>query len=154
MTLIRNNQLHTVRRLTLWHYTAEYGGGSPILMTIRTTSIFNHYCRQNPAAQNDLFYYSGVNLERGFWRCQVRYLRNTDQGQLTLKLMQGTFNILTLASNLELYGSILDNQEHMFTFILTQTGAFVLQGEINSKNASSSGYGANIINIDLIRQGN
>jgi len=110
------------------------------------------YAQQNPAAVNDQWRHEGLQLRPGTWQCKLWYVKTSANGQLYLRLNDGTDTIQIFGA-LETYqaGATVFNQMALSNFDIDAESTWDLIGQAISKNASSTGFQLLITAISLQR---
>lgn len=134
--------------LCLYGINAVVKVGNPMTLTIDAAQRNACVFLQSAAANGDKFQWRRF-MAAGDWSYRMTYLRNTDSGQLNVKITSpgGT----ELNTTLDLYGALQRNSYFTGTFTITEFGRCDIDCEITGKNASSSAYLARISCLELWR---
>lgn len=141
-------------RMSLFHRWVTVGVGSATVnLTIDAAVMHAFYSEQTPAATGDEWYYD-VWLPAGDYQMRILYFRRTNNGQLTLDLLnQDGGSDVGLLTAQELFGTTLRNQIIAIGFTVVDAGHYRLRGGIGSKNVSSTGFACPLTTIELWKEG-
>jgi len=121
------------------HINSKVDNGNAIANIINTGQELNVLWRQSTAALNDNFYFE-VLLDAGDYVVEMVHAKSSGSGILTFSVT-GDANQYVI----DLYNATtLLNRIDTFTVTLLTPGLKRITGNVGSKNASSSGYVANI----------
>lgn len=132
----------------LFGATAIHTIGNNLAMTIDAAQRFNSYWNQNPAANGDSFNWL-VWFEIGNYKYRVTWQRTTGSGQSRFDVDAPEGNVET--NTIEMYGTLAANQVTTGLFSITERGQCEISMTITGKNASSSGYLARVISVEIWR---
>lgn len=126
---------------TYWHVNAIVNTGNPILNTIFTTQIMNHYAMQFAAAITDVWYSQNFWLAAGTYVIDGYCVKSTAQGKFDFLVHDVTANTTLTTANFDLYSATtVSNFIIQLSFTLTEARLLRLEGHVTGKNAASSSY--------------
>lgn len=138
-TIFTSNNLPT--RAELWHDEATVTAGNALAVTIDAAQIGNYFARQSASANGDTFTQS-VFLRAGTYTFSVEGQTNSANGLIDWSL-DGT----NFATGQDWYSaSVTKNVVKTASVTIANDGYHTLQGKLNGKNASSTGF-----NMDLTK---
>lgn len=121
--------------LWLFGSSGQVKVGNALGMVIDTTTRFNQYWQQNPAANGDKFNFRR-NIDAGNWSYRYWYNRTTASAIVNIKIADQGGTVENV--NLDMYGAALVNQSFTGTFTATEGGSTTIDLEIVGRNAANT----------------
>lgn len=132
-------------RATMWHQEANVLAGSALALTMTGIIPYGYYYAQNPAAVGDSFTHS-VFLRAGIYALYAWHAVGTDFGIVDWYLDGVKVGAIDLY-----YGFSTYTSHRIGGITMAYDGYHVLNGQCNSKNASSTGYKIGLVKYWVAR---
>jgi len=124
------------------------GSGNAVIQTIDTAQRFNVTYQQNPPLINQNLQATRY-MASGEWAYRITGVRQSASGILTFTIDDADGDN-ALTANHDFYNaSALKNQFFTGTFTLAVAGGAFINYDVNSKHASSTGYGLLITCLEM-----